>query len=89
MKSYKFVVSGAVQGVYYRKIISEKAARMGFNGYIKNLSDGNVEAAITCEEYKVADFIEILKHGSPSSIVKNIEQYEIEEEFSHGFVIRY
>ncbi len=41
-KSYKYRISGVVQGVYYRKSIQAEASRFGYSGYVKNMSDGSV-----------------------------------------------
>lgn len=89
MKSYKFIVSGTVQGVYYRKSVSNKATLAGFNGYVKNLNDGRVEAAVTCKSKSLEEFMGILMSGSPSSEVKQIEKYHFEESFNRGFEIKY
>ena len=88
MQSYKFLVSGRVQGVYYRANVSKNAQEAGFNGYVRNLDDGRVEATVCCEQTKLDAFIAVLKKGSPRSYVEGIEQSEIEEIFSGGFVVR-
>jgi len=90
MKTYKFLVSGLVQGVWYRKFVSENAKKKGFKGYVKNLDDGRVEAVANIEnENKLKKFLEILKEGSPKSRVEKIEFKEIPFiEFS-DFEIRY
>lgn len=88
--TYRFLVSGRVQGVWYRKFVSENAKKNGFRGYVKNLSDGRVEAVANIEnEERLKEFIEILKEGSPYSVVENIEYEQIPDlEFS-DFEIRY
>jgi acylphosphatase len=89
MKNYKFIVRGRVQGVFYRKNIYENSSKENFSGYVKNLPDGSVEACLSCDENDVNKFIEILKKGSPSSIVKEIHRYSCDETFSGSFKIRY
>ena len=88
MKSYCFYVSGRVQGVYYRANIAKNAQKAGFCGYVKNLSDGRVEAAISCDVEQYELFIKILREGSPVSNVTSIEEQVIEEFFSGRFEIR-
>ncbi|XPV69660.1 MAG: acylphosphatase [Halarcobacter sp.] len=83
MKSYRFLVSGKVQGVYYRKNVAKNANTQKFYGYVKNLPDRTVEAVVTCEEHRLNDFIQILKKGSPSSIVKDIKQFDNIEKIYH------
>ena len=42
--NYQCIISGKVQGVYYRSYIQEMASEAGFDGYVMNLSNGDVEA---------------------------------------------
>jgi acylphosphatase len=88
MQSYRFLITGKVQGVWYRKSVAEKAAKQGFYGYVKNLEDGSVEAGAALEDDDFAFFIAILEEGSMGSRVDNIEQFESNEEFSRVFEIR-
>jgi len=87
MKSYKFTISGKVQKVSYRVYTSNNASK--FNGYVKNLPSGDVEAAVTCDDKDLDTFVEILKKGSPNSRVDNITQTEIDDIFTNTFEIRY
>lgn len=88
MKSYRFIVKGKVQGVWYRKSVQEFAEKAGFNGYIRNLSNGSVEAVVTCDERKLKEFTALLQRGSSLSHVEETEMTEIEETFKNGFVVR-
>ncbi len=89
MKTYKFLISGRVQGVWYRKFVSENAKKHGFTGYVRNLPDGIVEAVANIEnDDRLKEFIEILKEGSPYSEVKNIKYFEIEPIEFRDFEIR-
>ncbi len=88
MKSYKFIITGKVQGVYYRAGIRNNTLKENFRGYVKNLFDGRVEAVITSEESECRDFIKILQQGSKLSKVFNITQRESEEHFSDPFEVR-
>ena len=89
MPSYKFIITGIVQGVYYRKNVSENSNKANFSGYVKNLPDGSVEAAVTCKEEEVTKFIQLLEEGSPQSVVTHIEKIPHDETFINGFEIRY
>ncbi len=88
-KSYRFYVSGIVQGVFYRKNVEENAQKHGFSGYIRNMDDGRVEAAATMEEHRLEEFLAILRRGSPASVVEHIETEEIRKTFEGIFEIRY
>lgn len=89
MFSFKFIISGKVQGVYYRKSVQENALKAKFSGYVKNLNDGTVEAAVTCEESKLKDFISILEKGSFYSKVTSITKYSSDKTFSGDFKVIY
>lgn len=88
-KSYRFYISGLVQGVFYRKNVEENARKHGFSGYVRNMSDGRVEAAATMEERRLGEFMDILKKGSESSVVEDIETEEIAKHYEGIFEIRY
>ncbi|GAB6073566.1 acylphosphatase [Nautilia lithotrophica] len=88
--TYRFIISGKVQGVWYRKFVSENAKKAGFKGYVRNLPDTRVEAVAEIEnEEKLKEFLEILKKGSSYSDVKNIEFEQIEDMKFNDFEIRY
>jgi acylphosphatase len=88
--TYKFLISGMVQGVWYRKFVSQKAKKRGFKGYVKNLPDGRVEAVANIEnEKRLKEILEILKEGSPYCVVENIEYEKIPEINFTDFEIRY
>lgn len=89
MQSYRFFVSGRVQGVYYRANVAKNAQLSGYSGYVKNLEDGRVEAAVSCSEEELESFKKILHIGSPASSVSSIEEHAIDEYFNGEFEIRY
>ena len=87
--NYQCIVSGKVQGVFYRSNIQEMASAAGFDGYVRNLPDGNVEACVTMDDKKkLLYFLEILKQGSPYSRVDDIKTQLINTVFNCGFTIR-
>ena len=86
MHNFKFIIKGTVQKVYYRKTICDNAKKHNFNGYVKNLTNGNVEVAVSCKNEELKIFIEILQKGSIKSNVTHIEQFKCNEVFSQGFI---
>ena len=91
MEWYKVIISGKVQGVYYRKSVSQEMMKKQFKGYIQNLPDGTVEVVAEVFDDEFDLFMEILKEGSALSSVENIA-YEIihDAKFNtDGFEIRY
>jgi len=84
------IVSGEVQGVFFRAHTEEEARRLGLTGWVMNTSDGGVEVEAEGEKEKLAELLLWLHHGPPAAIVEKVE-YEWKEfsgEFS-GFKIRY
>jgi acylphosphatase len=67
------LVSGRVQGVYYRSYAEDEARELGLTGWIRNRPDGKVEAVFEGEEQAVEDMIDWCHKGSPSSRVDKVE----------------
>ncbi|WP_373029383.1 acylphosphatase [Sulfurovum sp.] len=91
MEWYKFIIIGKVQGVFYRKSVSQAMMKKQYKGYIQNLDDGTVEVVAEVFDDDFDTFMSILKEGSLLSSVEDI-QYEIinDAEFTtDGFEIRY
>ena len=91
MEWYRFIIFGKVQGVFYRKFVSQAMMKKQYKGYIQNLDDGTVEVVAEVFDEDFDTFMSILKEGSPSSLVEDI-RYEIinDAEFTtDGFEIRY
>ncbi len=91
MEWYRFIISGRVQGVFYRKFVSQALMQKQVKGYIRNLPDGTVEVVAEIFDDAFDDVMEILKEGSPLSSVDEV-RYEIidDAEFNtDGFEIRY
>jgi len=84
------VVSGRVQGVFFRAKTQEKAKELGVFGWVKNLSEGRVEAVFEGERDKVEQMVKWAKSGPPGAIVNdlNVVWEEYQAEFSN-FEIRY
>ncbi|HZK18481.1 MAG TPA: acylphosphatase [Clostridia bacterium] len=83
-------VSGKVQGVYFR-VFTEKAARKyGVKGWVRNMSDGRVEAVVEGEKDSVGKMLQWFWSGSPYSKVDGVEEQDVEHtgEFK-TFSIRY
>lgn len=74
----KFVVSGVVQGVGFRFFTQRIAARHQVVGYVRNLSDGRVEALVEGDETAIENFKIELTAGPTNSSVEQIEEIVIE-----------
>ena len=91
MEWYKFIVYGHVQGVFYRKSVSQALMKRQFKGYIRNIDDGTVEVVAEVFDDDFDTFMNILKEGSLLSSVEDVK-YEIFDDAvfnTDGFEIRY
>src|SRR4051794_1362488 len=61
------LVSGKVQGVFFRASTRQKAVELGCGGYAKNLADGRVEVLAIGEPFAVAQLIAWLRIGPPAA----------------------
>ena len=67
------LVSGKVQGVFYRASTADRARALGMTGYAKNLPDGRVEVLACGEEAKVMELIDWLRQGPPAAKVQGVD----------------
>jgi len=66
------VVSGRVQGVFYRGSAQQEAMRLGLVGEVRNLPDGSVEVIVEGPKDRVEDFIAWCRRGPPSAEVEDV-----------------
>ena len=84
------LISGRVQGVWYRASAKDKAEQLGLKGWVKNTYDGNVEAAFEGEEDSVESMIAWCHEGPKLANVTNVKvDYEKSTEEFEGFNIIY
>lgn len=84
MKRYHLFITGKVQGVWYRQSMLKEAIKLGVKGWVKNLSDGRVEAVIEGDEKVLKELIRWCHIGPPGAIVTKIDI--IEEPASSEFL---
>jgi len=84
------LVSGKVQGVFFRSETQEKAQQLGLTGWVRNLPNGRVEAVFEGEKARIEEMIEWAKSGPPGAIVNHLDLKweEYRGEFNN-FEIRY
>jgi acylphosphatase len=74
----RYLVSGRVQGVYYRAATAEVAQRLELRGWAKNLPDGRVEVVAAGPKAKLVELAGWLWKGPPAARVDSVqvEQWE-------------
>ncbi len=73
MHQVHLIISGKVQGVYYRASCQEIAIRYDLKGWVKNLSTGQVEVLAQGKKEKIEKFIAWCNKGPPNATVNNIK----------------
>lgn len=70
----RFVVSGKVQGVFFRASTQQHARHLGLRGYVRNLDDGRVEVVAAGADEALDALAEWLWQGPPSSRVDAVDR---------------
>src|SRR6185295_11788005 len=73
MRARKYWISGQVQGVGYRYFAIRVARELGLNGWVRNLSDGRVEAYAAGPARLLEDFEALLRLGPPAGEVRGVQ----------------
>ncbi len=66
------VVSGRVQGVFYRQSTADTARRLALRGWVRNLPDGRVEAEAEGERVALEALIAWCRRGPPAARVDDL-----------------
>lgn len=88
MVAKRYLVSGRVQGVFFRASAKAEAERLGLHGYARNLADGRVEVLVAGEPEQLAAFAEWLRQGPPQAQVAAVDEEPTEQPPPPGFEIR-
>lgn len=82
MAAARFLVSGKVQGVWFRAGTREQAVALGLRGYARNLDDGRVDVFAVGEAEAIARLERWLHRGTPMARVEAVERVDTEVEES-------
>ncbi|MDI2126930.1 acylphosphatase [Yinghuangia seranimata] len=72
----RVLVSGRVQGVYFRADCEAAARAAGVAGWVRNRRDGRVEAVFEGTRDQVETMEAWVAHGSPESAVDSVERHD-------------
>jgi acylphosphatase len=87
----RILVEGVVQGVGYREFTRRAALRLNVSGWVRNRSDGAVEALVRGSPTGVEALIAEMRKGPRLAVVESLRMIEHDEMQSHGdgtFVVR-
>lgn len=84
MKKVRAIVSGRVQGVWYRAHTRDKAVELGVTGFVRNLPDGTVEIVAQGEESQVEALMRWARLGPPLAEVSDVRIREMAEDTEYS-----
>lgn len=83
------LISGRVQGVFYRSYAQDAALALGLSGWARNLYDGRVQLVVEGEEGQIARLLQWCWTGSPAARVDDVRvQFHAPTGEERGFEIR-
>jgi len=84
------IISGRVQGVWFRASTKDKAEQLGLNGWVRNTRDGDVEAVFEGDEEQIKKMINWCHKGPSMARVENVKvEKQPASDVFNGFSIKY
>ena len=88
-RTISILVTGKVQGVFYRRSAKDKARELGLTGEVRNQDDGSVFIVATGGSDLLDAYVEWCKQGPPRAVVSKVLTTELEpRSFPHFTIIR-
>lgn len=88
IKAARVLISGLVQGVFFRHWTRDQAARLGVKGWVRNCYGGDVEGHFEGPEEAVDALIAACRDGPPMATVDRVVVETAEPSGAAGFVVR-
>jgi len=82
IRRVNILVSGRVQGVYFRAFTQKKARQLAIRGSVKNLPDGRVEIIAEAEHHVLEPFIQWCHKGPVTARVDHVEIIDLKPDKS-------
>lgn len=73
LAAVRVVVRGQVQGVFFRDFTTRRARGLGLTGYVRNLTEGAVEAIAEGERVKLENLVRHMRQGPSGASVVSVE----------------
>lgn len=87
MASARFLVSGKVQGVWFRASARDVAVQLGLRGYARNLPDGRVEVLAAGDATAIEALATWLRQGPPLARVDSLARQAADDEVGAAFLV--
>ncbi len=88
MKRISLLVTGKVQGVFYRASTEKIAQRIGITGFVQNEPNGDVYIEAQGTEEQLGEFTRWCRRGPERAVVDGVTQKELAVRDESGFRIR-
>lgn len=85
IKRFHALISGKVQGVFFRVYTQKNAEEKGLSGWVRNTEDGRVEVIAEGETDSLKGLLKLLNQGPPNSYVKSVEVEWLEPKGDAGY----
>jgi acylphosphatase len=79
------IIEGLVQGVGYRAVMGVEAQRLGLSGWVRNRTDGSVEAVVQGPGAMIELLVAWARHGPPAARVSAVRVAAVEAGQARGF----
>ncbi len=90
MKRVQIIISGRVQGVWFRHNTNIVGNKLGLKGFVRNLPDGRVEVVAEGTEEKLQQLINFCRTGPEGAHVEDVDiKYEEPADEFKTFSIKY
>lgn len=80
-------VSGRVQGVWFRQSCADLAEQLGLSGWVRNRTDGRVEAVFEGEDSAVEEMVAWCRTGPRRAMVTGVDVVAEEPDGRYGFEV--
>ena len=86
-RTLHLMIEGRVQGVGYRQWFSRHAQALGLTGWVRNRTDGRVEAMVSGPRAKVEELLEASRRGPRLAVVSKIVSEDAAAGTMSGFLV--
>jgi acylphosphatase len=80
-------LTGLVQGVFFRAWTRDEANALRITGWVRNCTDGSLEAHVEGEAEDVEELIDLMREGPPGARVDKVEVGIADPEGHSGFEV--
>ncbi len=87
IKHLKIIISGRVQGVFFRRLVKDISYKTNIKGFVKNMPDKSVYISAEGLEEDLDSFLEKCKRGNAWSKIKGVKVDEGDVQFFESFTI--